>query len=327
VTTDKKFRWGLIGYGDLAGKRVADALRTALGSELRGVWGRDLERTRSFAARHEIPEAHCSLASLLASEIDGVYVCTPPDSHAAYTIEAIDAGRHVLVEKPMATTTADCVQMVRRTAERGRTLGVAYYRRAFSAFRRIKELIEGGILGTPTWVNIAFHSWYNPAADDPKHWRVERKRSGGGGALADVGTHRFDLLDYWLGPTQLAFRDLHRCVHKYEVEDGASLVLKLANGAPVHAYFAWSSSTFMDRFEIAGSQGKILIDPLDGPVYSVLRGRDREDFRPDVPANVHRPCVEDFVEAVRAHRAPLCDGDAGLRTTALLEQIVAGGVP
>src|SRR6185437_6700300 len=103
-----KLRWGLVGYGDLADKRSAAALQTAAGSELVGVWGRQAERTREFAGRHQISQVHGSLASLLASGIDAVYVCTPADSHAEYALAAIAAGKHVLVEKPMAGTLSEC---------------------------------------------------------------------------------------------------------------------------------------------------------------------------------------------------------------------------
>jgi len=317
-------KWGLVGYGDLAARRSTAALQTAAGSELAGVWGRQPARTLEFAAKHRIPRAHDSLASLLASGIDAVYVCTPADSHAEYALAAIAAGKHVLVEKPMADALPDCEAMVKSARERGVTLGVAYYRRAYPKMRKIRELIAGGILGTPTWVNISNHSWYNPAAGDPKHWRVEKARSGGAGALADIGVHRLDLLDYWLGPSRVAFSDLHNLVHHYEVEDGASIVLKLEGGAPAHAYFSWNSKAFSDRFEITGSEGKLIADPLDGPLLVVIRGQEREELRIDPPTNAHLPCVEDFVQAVREGRAPLCSGEDGLRTSRVLAQILSG---
>ena len=317
-----KLKWGLIGYGDLANRRSAAALQAAAGSELIGVWGRQAERTRQFAAKHRIPRAHDSLASLLASGIDAAYICTPADSHAEYALAAIAAGKHVLVEKPMAAALPDCEAMVKAARAMGVTLGVAYYRRAYPKMRKIKELIAGGVLGTPTWVNIANHSWYNPEPGDPKHWRVEKARSGGAGALADIGVHRLDLLDYWLGPSETVFSDLHRLLHGYEVEDGASIVLKLAGGAPVHAYFSWNSKTFGDRFELTGSEGKLIAEPLDGPSLVVMRGRDREELLIEAPANAHLPCVEDFVQAIREGREPLCGGEAGLRTSRLLAQIL-----
>ena len=179
-------KWGLIGYGDLADKRVAAALQSADGSTLAGVWGRDFSKTRDFAQRHDIACAHESLDSLLQSEVDAIYVCTPPDSHASYSCAALQSGKHVLVEQPMASSVAQCEKMIEVARENGVTLGVAYYRRAFPKMQKIKSLIDAGVLGVPTWVNIAAHSWFAPAHDDPKHWRVEKNKSGGAGALADI---------------------------------------------------------------------------------------------------------------------------------------------
>jgi predicted dehydrogenase len=188
--------------------------------------------------------------------------------------------------------------------------------------QKIKQLIESGILGTLTWVNIAAHSWFAPTSDDPKHWRVEKTRSGGGGAIADIGVHRLDLLDYWLGEAKVLFSQAQHLVQNYEVEDGASAILQLRNGAPVHAYFAWNSKTWIDRFEIVGSEGKIIAEPLDSPNLTIICGREREELQIAAPPNAHLPLVEDFVQAVQEGRAPLCEGKAGLRTNYLLQQIL-----
>jgi predicted dehydrogenase len=111
-------------------------------------------------------------------------------------------------------------------------------------------------------------------------------------------------------------------VQNYEVEDGASAVLQLKNGAPVHVYFSWNSKTWLDRFEIVGSEGKILVEPLDSDSLVVIRGREREELSIAPPENAHLPLVNDFVTAVREQSTPLCDGAAGLRTTHLVEAIL-----
>jgi predicted dehydrogenase len=317
-----KLRWGLIGYGDLAEKRVASALQNASESELSAVWGRDPGKTRAFAERHGIEKACASLDELLNGKLDCVYVCTPPGSHPEYAIRAAEAGCHVLVEKPMAATGEECDQMIAAARKAGVRLGVAYYRRSFPKMLHIRKLIQEGALGQPVWINIAAHSWFAPAADDPKHWRVEPEHSGGAGALADIGVHRLDLLDYWLGESKVTGATFTNLVHSYDVEDGSSLILKLSHGAPVHAFFSWNSKTWIDRFEIVGSEGKIIAEPLDGGSLIVIRGRDREELDLPPPENAHLPCVDDFLTACRDGREPLCDGAAGRRTTLLLEEAI-----
>ena len=317
-------RWGLAGYGDLAGKRVAPALQNAAGSTLAGIWGRDPGKCAAFARKHGIPQAHASFDALLASPIDAVYVCTPPVSHAQYAIAALNAGKHVLVEKPMAASVPECERMLEAAHGNGLALGVAYYRRAFAKLQHVRRLLDEGAIGTITWINVASHGWFDPSPDDPKRWRVERSLSGGAGALADIGVHRLDLLDFWLGPASVVAARFQRLVHSYDVEDGCSALLELSRGIPAHLHFSWNTKTWMDRLEIAGAGGKIVLDPLDGDKLVVLRGTEREELTFPPPANAHLPCVQDFVDAVAEGRAPLCGGAVGLRANRLLQAIIDG---
>lgn len=105
------------------------------------------------------------------------------------------------------------------------------------------------------------------------------------------------------------------------------MLLSLPNGAPVHAFFSWNSKTWQDRFEITGTEGRILLEPLDGPEITLVRGRDKETLEIPPPENAHWPIVEDFVDSCRSGRVPLCDGLAGLRANTLLEEAIrlAGG--
>src|SRR5690606_39146722 len=145
--------------------------------------------------------------------------------------------------------------------------------------------VASGMLGTITWVNIVCNGWYNPGVDDAKYWRVQKRHSGGGGALSDIGVHRFDLLEFWLGSAQVKWGGLQHLVHSYEVEDGCSAILQLPGGAPVHAQFAWNTKAGSDRFEIVGSSGKVLLDPLMGPELTVVRNGEKEIMQFEVPPN------------------------------------------
>ncbi|MEI6339564.1 MAG: Gfo/Idh/MocA family oxidoreductase, partial [Verrucomicrobiota bacterium] len=119
------FRWGLIGYGDLAEKRAASALEQAPGHSLAALWGRSEERTADFARRHSIPLAARSLDELWEAGLDAVYVCTPPDSHREYTLAALARKIPVLVEKPMADSAEAAEEMAAAAEREQTTLGVA----------------------------------------------------------------------------------------------------------------------------------------------------------------------------------------------------------
>ncbi|MEO6846896.1 MAG: Gfo/Idh/MocA family oxidoreductase [Chthoniobacterales bacterium] len=320
VFSERPFRWALAGYGDLAEKRVAAALKAS--GSLAAVWGRNPDKTTEFANRHEIPLSCKSGEALVSQDVDAVYICTPPETHAPLAQMAAKAGKHVMVEKPMALNTVECEAMQKAARENAVQLGVAYYRRSYPKMIRIRELIREGAIGVPVWVNIATHSWFDPAKENPQHWRVEKQRSGGAGSLADIGVHRLDLLDYWLGSSEVTYASFTHLIHSYEVEDSSTVCLRLANGAPVHLFCAWNSKVFMDRFEITGTEGKIIAEPLDGPELTVIRGREREECSIPTPENFHLPCVRDFIAACQEGRSPLCDGETGARTSALVEQAI-----
>jgi len=316
------FRWGLVGYGDLSEKRLAAALRDNSKSTLTGVWGRQFARTKDFAARHQIPGAYQLLDELWDSGIDGVYICTPTASHYEYAMAAMQRGIHVIVDKPMAASSEECEKLVQAAQDADVKLAVAFYLRFHPKMQKVRELIAEGALGTITWVNIVCSGWYNPGEDDPKYWRVQKRFSGGGGALSDIGVHRFDLLEFWLGSAQAQWGSVQHLVQPYEVEDGCSAFLQLPGGAPVHAHFAWNTKAGMDRFEIVGSAGKVLLEPLLSPELILIRNGEKEVLQFDVPQNAYFAMAEDFVDAVQHDRAPLCDGTSGMRASVLVEDIL-----
>ncbi len=322
MNENAQFKWGLVGYGDLSERRIAPALRDNSKSTLTGVWGRQFSRTNDFAQRHQIPGAYESLDELLKSGIDGLYICTPTASHFEYAMAALQQGIHIIIDKPMAASVEECAQLVQAADDNKVKLAVAFYLRFHPKMQKVKQLINEGALGKITWVNIVCNGWYNPGEDDPKFWRVCKSTSGGGGALSDIGVHRLDLLDYWLGSAKFEWSSLQHFVHSYEVEDGSSAVLRLPGGAPVHTYFAWNSKAGMDRFEIVGSEGKVLLEPLTSPELIMIRGGEKEILKFDIPENPYINMAEDFVDSVRENRPLFCDGCSGMRTSTLVEEIL-----
>ena len=122
--------WGIIGIGSHSNLKIAPAMKVAKDSELVAVYGRDQARTDAFAQTHGAKTAYTSLNDLLKdSRIDAVFVASPNSLHATQTIHAANAGKHVLSEKPMATTIDDAVAMVRGCREHGVKLGIGFEHR------------------------------------------------------------------------------------------------------------------------------------------------------------------------------------------------------
>ena len=131
-------------------KKSGPALYKAPGSKLAAITKRKPDAAQDFAARHGVERWYTDPAELIADDtVDVVYVATPPHLHREFAEQAMRAGKPVLVEKPMATNTADCDAMIELSAETGVSLWVAYYRRALEKFVAIKAALESGVIGEP----------------------------------------------------------------------------------------------------------------------------------------------------------------------------------
>ncbi|MCC7352508.1 MAG: Gfo/Idh/MocA family oxidoreductase [Anaerolineae bacterium] len=316
--------WGLVGTGAIANKRVGPALVSAQNSRLVAVCDVVAEAARDFAQRFQVP-AYTSFDELLANpDVNAIYLATPIFLHAPQAVQALRAGKHVLVEKPMALTVADGEEMVRVARETGKTLATAYYRRFFPKVRRAQQLIADGVLGKVVMVASTYHTWYDPAPGAPGSWRAQKARSGGG-VLWDMGSHRFDLLVGLCGmPTQV-WATAETLAHAYEVEDTASVYLKLGDGAQCVSTWQWSSQTWVDHLSIIGTQGKIVMEPVDSPNFTLYIGKGRSQERTDeeipLPENVHLPMIQDFVDSVLRGKDPVEVGEEGLKTNRILAAI------
>lgn len=314
-------KWLLLGYGDLPQKRLASALQTAHDSELVQVWGRQEWKVRNFASSHNIPSYSSGEEglekALRKSEIDAVYVCTPPHSHYRYTKLALEAGKHVLTEKPFTTSVETAQELTDSASTLGLTLGVAYYRRFLPTSQFVTDVLNQGTLGKITAVRISTQRFFNPDPNDPKGWRVDPSRSGGG-VLMDVGCHRVDLLAYWFGglrPTSLIkqFNNL-----PYMGEDTALLVGHSPDQVLAEVFVSWASKRWEDSLEIIGSKGSLVSNNLDrGPVELVYPSK-RESFELPFPVNTHQPLAADFSQAVADGKEPLCPAKEAVEVLKIL---------
>lgn len=318
-------RWGLVGTGAIASKRAGPGLVDAHNSKLIAVCDVIEETVQAFAGRFNVPHVYTSFDELLANEeIDAVYLATPIFLHAPQAIQALRAGKHVLVEKPMALSVAEGKEMVQVARETGKTLATAYYRRFFPKVQRAQQLIANGALGKVVTVVSVYHTWYDPAPGAPGSWRAQKARSGGG-VLWDMGSHRFDLLVGLFGmPTQV-WAVTETLAHDYEVEDTASVFMKLGNGAQCVSTWQWSSQTWVDHLSIIGTNGKIVMEPTDSPNLTLYIGKGRSQERSDeeipLPANVHLPMIQNFVDSVLQGIDPVEVGEEGLKINRILAAI------
>lgn len=326
----KEVRWGIIGVGDVCEVKSAPAMNKIEGSRLAAVMRRNGEKAADYARRHGVPKWYDDAQALINDpEVNAIYIATPPVAHADYTKEAAAAGKPVYVEKPMARTHAECLQMVDACAAAGVPLRVAYYRRCLPNFLKVKELVENGAIGEVRLVNMELYQSVAPeiVRGLENNWRVDPAIAGGG-YFYDLAAHQFDYLDYLFGPVKKAHGLAGNQAGLYEAEDVVTASYQFENG--VMGAGAWCFSVgepaTREVTTILGSKGRIRFHFFTGSkVY--LESEDRaETFDFEMPAHIQQPLIQTIVDEWRgkAGESP-STGVSAARTNWVMEQVVVSG--
>jgi predicted dehydrogenase len=316
-------RWGLIGAGDIVRKRVAEAVRDGRGCELVAVSRARRDLVDRFAHEVGARRGYPNWQDLVRDpDVDAVYVATPVHLHAEQTIAAAEAGKHVLCEKPMAMDVGGCDRMIAACRASGVRLGIAYYRRFYPVVTRIGALLASGEIGDPVWAQMTAFEPFNPAPGAPRAWLVQPTQSGGG-PMADFGCHRLEVLQHLLGPVQRVRSVVANVVLPRAVEDTAAALLQFERGPCAMLAVTHAAADRRDTFDLFGTRGSIRVPSLNaGDLEVRAGGEQRRESHPPAP-NVHMPLVEDFVDAIRAGRAPAVDGTVGRAVAVIQDDIYA----
>lgn len=317
----------VIGPGKIADKMLAPALARTPGAKLWSVLSRDRARAAEFAARHGAAApspAHTDLPSLLADpELHAVLIATPDRLHAEQAIAAARAGKHILCEKPMASSGAEARAMVEAARAADVRLGVAYHLRWHAGHRALRERIQSGVLGELRHMRV--HWTYRAA--DAKNWRAHDE-VGRWWSLAAVGTHGVDLLRWIMCPQAgevVEVRGLiSRAVWKGPHDETAVVALRFSSGATAELLTSvvFESPT---RVEVYGAQATAFAEATLGPRgagHILLAGQELAF----TPVNPYDGELLDFVTAIRDGRECEVPGAEGLRNVEILEQ-ACGNLP
>jgi predicted dehydrogenase len=322
LAVTSRVRWGLIGCGDIAGRRVAPALRESRDSTLLAVARNRADLAADFAARHGASRWYADWRDLLGDgEVDAVYIATPVRLHAEQAVAAAEAGKHVLCEKPMALDVAGCDRMLAAARRHGVRLGTAYYRHHYPVVRRLRQLLASGEIGRPVLAEAQAFELFDPPAGHPRSWLLEKAESGGG-PMADFGCHRIEVLLDLLGPLDRVqgFPGNVR-FHEREVEDTCVAHLRFQSGAQAVLSVTHAARESRDTIELFGTEGSAHVAPLnEGRLRIVTAEGTREEAHPPHP-NLHQPLVQDFVDALREDREPAVTGEIGREVARVIAAI------
>ena len=317
-------KWGLIGAGDIAQKRVAPALRDLPNCDLVSISRSRYELSETFAKKFGARKWFADWRELIADEeIEAVYIATPVYLHSEQTIAAAEAGKHILCEKPMALNVKECDEMIAACRTNNVKLGIAYYRRFYPVLGRVKEIIKSGEIGTISVAQINAFEFFDPSPDDPRRWLLDPSKSGGG-PMMDFGCHRLEVLINLFGAVSSVESNVSNAAFGRDVEDTASALLKFENGCTATLTVTHAAIESQDTLDIFGTKGSIHIPVLNTGEMTVRTGKDARTEKQPPAANIHQPLIDDFAKAVLNDRAPGVDGATGREVSLLVERIYQG---
>ena len=309
------------------------------------------------AKEHEIPMAFDNYDELLAlEEVEAVSICTPPVAHRDATIAALEAGKHVLCEKPMAMNAAEAQEMIEAAERTGQLLAIGFQARFSSEAQSLKRLIEGGELGDIYYGRAV----YNRRRGIPPWGKFHQfKGQSGGGSLLDVGVHVLDLAlwlmgypkpisvvgsayckfgnrgDIYRGDKEWADIVSHRSHHgtwndkEFEVEDFAVALIKLDNGATLNLECSWALNIAQDLQSIVlcGDEGGAELNPLkvfkdDG---HMLIDWEPQGLPDTSYVNMHAKSIENFINAIHGDGEILVTPEQGLYVAQIVDAIYRSG--
>lgn len=310
-----KIKWGVIGCGGIADRRTLPGMMLADNAELIAVMDSNKAAAESCKEKYNAKYAFDNIEELLAlDEIQAVYIASPVFCHKAQAILAADAGKDILIEKPVGLTSAEAEETADYCKNKGVKLGVGFMMRFHAYHQKMREIIQSGKIGEIVSARAQLTCWY-PEMENC--WRQDMKLSGGG-AMMDMGVHCVDLIRYITGleVTEAAGMCGNQ-IFKYSVEDAGAVVMRLSNGAIayVDANFNIPDAAAKCKIEFYGTKGSIFaqgtISQVEGGEIEVLvsdssLGYDANQNRNDVQpmeiqvefGNMYTKEIEAFGKAV-----------------------------
>lgn len=322
----KKLGWALVGLGSLSINQLLPAFAKCEKSKVVAFVSGHPDKAHKLALRYGVNEKNIynyeNYDSIRNnSEVDVIYIVLPNGMHAEYTVRGLEAGKHVLCEKPMANTPAECRQMIDAARKADRKLMVAYRCRYEPYNREAIRIARSGELG-PTQMILADAGF---AIGDPTQWRLT-KQLGGGGSLMDIGIYALNAARYLTGEEP---KEVNAMMYSTpgdprfkEVEEHINFQLRfpsgiLANCSSSYGYFHQS------HYRVMGTDGRLCMDPASW--YSGLRmwiERGNAIEQRDLPEVDHFASEMDHMsDCIMQNKEPLTPGEEGLRDLTIMQAI------
>ena len=327
---DRTYSFGILGCGMIANVH-ASAIGALSCGQLRGVADKDPAAAERFAVQHGT-RAYSDYEEMLSDPlVDVVCICTPSCFHVPNTLQALENGKHVVLEKPMAFRCADADRIIRACQQVGKQVTVISQLRFSEDVAKIKELLREGAFGRISLCSLRMNYYRSREYYAHSPWKGT-KEFDGGGALMNQGIHGIDLLQYLMGPVKDVLGRTGTVCHDIEVEDTAVAALCFESGAlGVIEASTCAYPGFERRIEIHGDQGYVILSEdrieklmVRGEEVLVPAGsktiRTARDPR-TMDCELHRRQIENFLAAIRGEVPSVMDASEGRKAIDLMERI------
>jgi len=344
----RKIRTAIVGCGKV-GHLHAAALKSLPESEFVAVCARSPEKASAFAEKYHVAAFTDAAEMIARTKAEAICICTPHPQHVAPAIAAAKLGVHVLVEKPLASSLADCDAMLTTARESKTIISTVSQRRFYPSCRRIHQAIQTGKLGKPVLGTATIFGWRDEAYYQSDPWRGSWRHEGGG-VLVNQSPHQLDLLIWYLGEIEEVFGYWANLNHPYiEVEDTAVAVVRFKNGALGNIIVSNSQNPALNaRVSVHGANGASVgvqtdggamfvagmsgvIEPAFNDIWTVRgeehllpqwKAEDAQLFKSVNPMEYfHRLQIQDFLRAIIEEKPPAVTGEDGRRTVELFTAI------
>lgn len=319
-STAEPVRYGLVGFGRFCQNRLIPAFRQISGSTAVAIYKRDPNAAVQAANEFGIPVGYGNLEDLCSDPaVEAVYVTSANCDHEDHAISAARAGKHVLCEKPLATTAGGCRHIIDACRQSNVLLMAAHTLRFSPAVLRLKSWITEGKLGKIIRASATFH--YD-GKNSPRSWLYDR-RIAGGGALIDIGVHCLDTLRFLLGEVEDFRVFLHPVPDQKTVEHSAEVALRFQTGV-LGDIFCSYQIPYHSRLEILGERGRAYLEPFSiawAKSKLCLETAEESDSLEMETGNAYGELIESFSRAIRGLEPIAIPGEEGLVNQEIIDAI------
>ena len=327
-----KISFGIVGCGMIANMH-AQAIKHIQNAELVGVTDNCIQSAEKFAQQYCV-KAYRDFAEMLVDKgVDAVCICTPSFLHADMAIQALEAGKHVVVEKPMALNEYDADKIISTCQKTGKKLTVVYQLRFEDDILKVKELVKNGAFGKITLCNLYMNYYRSKEYFSSSNWKGTIKYDGGG-ALMNQGIHGIDLLEYIMGDIVAVNGKARTLVHNIEVEDTAVATVEFKSGAMgVITASTCVYPGFNRKLEIYGESGYVVLN--ESSIEALMIDKKKMDVSREselgcasdptaINYGMHQKQLVNFIDAILVNAELVSDCFDGKKAIRVIGAIYKG---